>query len=130
MVACGRLCHTHCNNHRCVLFVPNTVSSSSFRTRCNRGTLFTYFAWGHNNAYCNMAVLNASPDSVPDLSIAQVQVDGKAVTPNTPALPHTLPKGQQLTIKVTSMFMSGRQYQFSVITSWGNRFTYALQTAP
>jgi hypothetical protein len=92
---------------------------------------FTSFAWGTNNAYFNMTVKNTlTVDSDPETAIATVQVNGEWVEPDTPALPYTLPRGQQVTIKITRTFISGTHYNFTIRTAWGDKFGPYTQTAP
>ena len=88
---------------------------------------FTSYAWVTNNTYCNITVKNIGPLNS---SIAQIQVNGKSVTPNTPALPYALAKGQQVIIKVTSAFNSGTQYTFWGVTTKGNQFGPLSLTPP
>jgi hypothetical protein len=93
---------------------------------------FTSYAWGTNNAYFNMTVKNTSPtNSSQETAIALVRINnGEWITPDTPVLPYALPRGQQVTIKVTSTFSSGMQYNFTVLTAQGNKFGPYTKTAP
>jgi len=93
---------------------------------------FTSYAWGTNNSYFNMTVKNTSPtNSDQETAIALVRINnGEWVTPDTPVLPYTLPRGQEVTIKVISTFSSGTQYNFTVLTAQGNKFGPYTKTAP
>jgi hypothetical protein len=92
---------------------------------------FTSYAWGTNNAYFNMTVKNTlTTQSVPETSIAAVRVNDELVRPDIPVLPYALPRGQQVTIKVTGTFISGTHYNFAILTSEGDKFGLYTQTAP
>jgi len=98
---------------------------------------YTSFAWATpGNTTVGSCAFTIKNTGGTDLSIAQVQVDSKAVTPAskvynpTGPLWPSLPKGNSVTINITQTFQRGTTYNFMVVTSKGNQFGPYVQTTP
>jgi flagellin-like protein len=97
------------------------------------GISFVNYAWatpGNTTVpYIELKIRNTGSA---DLSIAEVRVDNTVMPAGnlSISLPYSLPKGSEVTIKITHTFQRGVTYNFYVRTSKGNVFGPYTLPAP
>ena len=91
----------------------------------------TNFAWGPNNAYCQVTVENTGTTN---LSILAIRINGSVPKNVDPSLmsPYALDKDASVVFTLTpaDCFTRGGSYQFTVITTKGNSFNLCVNAAP
>lgn len=91
----------------------------------------TNFAWGPNNAYCQVTVENSG---TANLSILAVRINGTVPKNVDPSLlsPYALDKDASVVFTLTPAdgFTHGDSYQFTVVTTKGNNFSLSVKAAP
>jgi len=81
--------------------------------------------WGASNAYIDLTLRNTGTAS---LTLSGAEVNNAAAASHN-ATGYSLAANAQVVVTITQSFTSGQKYEFAILTSAGNRYTYTA-TAP
>jgi flagellin-like protein len=75
--------------------------------------------WASDRSYIDLKVKNTGTGS---LTLSEVRVNDVVTTSNVTSTP--LSPGSSVVIRVTKSFSSGVKYEFAILTTTGNKYTY------
>jgi len=81
--------------------------------------------WGASNAYIDLTLRNTGTAA---LTLSGAEVNNAAAASHN-ATGYSLAANAQVVVTITQSFTSGQKYEFAILTSAGNRYTYTA-TAP